>query len=140
MYSDLTAYPRWIYSLTLAVIVFLASQFKVVAEELNRAYLRIKPSQCVSLRQNQDCYSQLSIQWQARQQGDYCLYSEQQQNAIFCWENSQKGQLQTEMKINGDTQFWLKAKNSQKIIAQTQIKHAWVHKKQRLSFSSWRVF
>ena len=140
MYSNHTPFPQWLTRLLLAIVLIVASQFELVAEELRQAYLRIKPSQCVSLRQGQDCYVQLSINWQAPVKGNYCLYSAQGAEAILCWQNQNAGTQQIEIKINGDTRFWLQAQGSDEVVAETLVKQAWVHKKQRLSFSSWRIF
>lgn len=140
MFSNRTPRIQQLTRLLLAAMLVTTSQLELLAEEISQVYLRIKPSQCVSLRQGQDCYVTLNIDWQAANKGNYCLYSAQKVEAILCWQDQAAGQRQIDMKINGDTQFWLKDQATGKTIAKTLVKQAWVHKKQAVSFSSWRIF
>ncbi len=102
--------------------------------------LEIQPNQCISVHQGEKCYVDISLNWQTKQSGNYCLFSSQQQAPLLCWQNSLSGKFEQEMSANQNVVFYLKAQYGSEILAQKELKMAWVYKKSARARTSWRLF
>lgn len=125
--------------LTLLVLpsVFLVSQAN---QSTNLPEIKIKPTKCVSLQQEQACFVNVIITWRVRGNGDYCLSSSQQENPLQCWSSIQQGTFSQEIKMERDITYTLTDKVTNKKIVSADLRLAWVYKKEKFSHSSWRLF
>lgn len=122
-------------------LVLLLLSMNVHSDELrNVPKLEVKPAQCVSLRQGQKCFVNVDLSWQVAKTGKYCLYSTLQDAELKCWTTLTKGHYQLDLVIENNVTFTLRSKDDGIVIASAELELAWVHKKSRLSHSSWRVF
>ena len=99
--------------------------------------LTINPEKCVSLRQGQLCYTDLELTWSSPAAGNYCIFASSQEEPLRCWNAQQTGEYKAEFANDENTQFFLR--KGEQIMAQVELKMAWVYKRKR-SPSSWRVF
>ncbi len=107
--------------------------------------LKIIPTKCVSLQQEQVCYVKVTVVWQVSDVGDYCLYSSLQNslprgNQLQCWLSTNQGTFSQELEMTDDIFYILTDTKSEKGIISNRLPLAWVHKKEKFSHSSWRVF
>lgn len=121
------------------------SLFIIIANLLACAYaqdniIEIEPNQCISVHQGEKCYVDISLNWQTKQSGNYCLFSSQQQQPLICWQNSLTGHFEQEMSANENVVFYLKAQYGTDVLAQKELKMAWVYKKSVRARTSWRLF
>lgn len=115
--------------------------YPVVCQESSAlSKIEIKPGKCVSMRQQQTCYISPQITWQAPQKDEYCLYSSQQSKALQCWSDDNQGTFTQAFAMDQDISFTLRTKLNDKPISSAVLRLAWVHKREKLSHSSWRVF
>ena len=82
----------------------------------------------------------MDVSWQVVKEGDYCLYSTQQSPQLKCWLNSNRGSFQADFVVNQNVTFTLTSQHNNVSIVSSALELDWVHKAQRLSHSSWRVF
>ncbi|WP_168203974.1 DUF3019 domain-containing protein [Aliikangiella coralliicola] len=129
------------FLMQIVAATFVVCSFNLQAESNHaNAELEIKPGQCVALHQGQECYVDVEFSWKVGQQGDYCLYSSQQKPALKCWRKKQNGWFKREIVANENVMFFLKAADSQVILATSELEMAWVYKKNSRSHSTWRMF
>ncbi|MBU2918704.1 DUF3019 domain-containing protein [Psychrosphaera sp. F3M07] len=102
-------------------------------------FFKLKPHKCVSLHEGQQCFTKVKINWQTNIKSDYCLYSSQQRSALYCWKNTQQGNIEHELNTNADVQFVLK-QSPNIVISESILKVSWVYKKKQKSRLSWRLF
>ncbi len=140
MYSKQTSNTSNLNSGTFLLSLLLISISASADEVTTLPKLAIKPTQCVSMRQGQDCFVNVDVSWQVVQKGDYCLYSTQASTPLKCWSNSHIGNFQADIFVTQNVTFTLKSQNNNVSIISSVLELAWVHTTQRLSHSSWRVF
>lgn len=99
--------------------------------------LTLSPEKCVALRQGQTCYVDISLNWKAQEKANYCLFAASQETPLQCWQEAAEGELNMEFSSNENTWFYLK--RQQAVLAQVELKMAWVYKSKRSSVT-WRVF
>ncbi|GLX79347.1 hypothetical protein tinsulaeT_26870 [Thalassotalea insulae] len=102
--------------------------------------IELQPNQCIAVHQGEKCYVDISLNWQTQQSGNYCLFSSQQQAPLLCWQNSLSGHFEQETIANENVIFYLKAQHGSEILAQKELKMAWVYKKSVRARTSWRLF
>ena len=140
MYSKQTSNTSYLNSATILLSLLFTSISASADDVTTLPKLVIKPKQCVSIRQGQNCFVNVDINWQVVKTGDYCLYSTQESTALKCWSNSNIGNFQVDFIVNQNVTFILKSQTNNVPIVSSVLELAWVHKTQRLSHSSWRVF
>jgi hypothetical protein len=140
MYSKQTSNTSNLNSGTFLLSLLLISISASADEVTTLPKLAIKPTQCVSMRQGQDCFVNVDVSWQVDKKGDYCLYSTQASTPLKCWSNSHIGNFQADIFVTQNVTFTLKSQNNNVSIISSVLELAWVHTTQRLSHSSWRVF
>ena len=127
-------------SLPLLLLSLLSSTVAQANTVAVKPVLKINPEQCVALMQGQECYVTVKLNWKVATRGDYCLYSSQQAGALQCWTSQNKGDFKHEFMSRTNILITLKQKNSKVILADAEVKMAWVHKKKGKPRMSWRMF
>ena len=126
---------------TVLIIALIFLSIKVYSKESPAlAKLTLKPTQCVSLHQGQQCFVTVDIHWQVNEPGKYCLYSYFKNSKLNCWANERSGHFKQELTIDKDVTFSLVSVGDDKVVASAVLELAWVHKKSRRSHSAWRIF
>lgn len=118
-------------------LLFWSIASKAFAQSDNDHQLVLSPDKCVSLRQGQTCYVNIDLQWSAKTEGRYCIYSSNQQQPMRCWSDTLFGEISMEFASDKNTLFYLR--KGAETLAQVELKMAWVYKRKRSSLS-WRVF
>jgi len=98
-----------------------------------------QPEQCVTLRQGRKCFASIQLQWKIPLKQNVCLFQEGQQKKIKCWKNHEHANMVIEFESNESINYELRSLSDNKIIAQTQIKVSWVHKRTTRK-RRWRLF
>ena len=127
-----------IFSIFIFTCLILIAPRTIAAQA--SVFLDLSPSQCVAVRQGNNCFADVEVEWQSQQSDNLCLYSSQQSVPIKCWSNSTKGVWVAEVQTKTDLTFFLKRKNDEKILARQVLEIAWVYKKNVRRTSSWRMF
>jgi hypothetical protein len=118
-------------------------------QSVNVVIMQIKPQTCVSLHEGQECFAQITVNWQADLVNDYCLYSTQTPDPVFCWENVKQGTVEYELNTKENVRFMLTQVPKSRfmltykpygIIAEARLNVSWVYKKKQKSRLSWRLF
>lgn len=117
--------------------VALSTQAKQPA---NLPELKIIPTKCVSLQQEQVCYVDVTVVWQVSDVGDYCLFSSLQRNSLKCWSSAKQGTFSEEVEMTDDLVYTLTDTKTELEIVSNRLPLAWVYKKEKFSHSSWRLF
>lgn len=118
-------------------VLFGISVFAVHATE---NVIKLKPKQCVAVHQGQICYVDIELDWQIEKAGEYCLFSSQQTQALKCWANASHGRFEKEIESKENVTFTIKNMTSEKALLTTELKMAWVYKKNSRAHLSWRMF
>ncbi|MDP5213357.1 DUF3019 domain-containing protein [Pseudoalteromonas tunicata] len=144
MYSNFTNKAFILLTILLALFTLFVLPSVVLTTQAKQPdslpELKIIPTKCVSLKQGQVCYVNVTVVWQVGDAGDYCLFSSLQSNLLQCWLSSKQGTFSQEVEITDDLIYTLTdTKNEQEIIS-NRLPLAWVYKKEKFSHSSWRVF
>nr|WP_158224677.1 DUF3019 domain-containing protein [Agaribacterium haliotis] len=75
-----------------------------------RAHLTlwVKPKLCLRYKESQPCSVEVLLKWQAREAGNYCIYSAlAEAEPLRCWPSHDGGEHEVELHISEDLQFWL---------------------------------
>lgn len=99
----------------------------------------LMPNQCIALSQGKKCYVDIEITWQSKTNSNLCLYSSQSTAAIRCWKQANNGSYQNEVVSTKNVQFVLKD-DKNNTLATSELKMAWVYKKNTRARSNWRMF
>ena len=102
--------------------------------------LIISPQQCVAMRQGQKCYVDVTIDWQAKVVGNYCLHASTASEPLQCWQQQQGAKFSQEMVAKQDIIFTLQGKQSAKVLVKGSLAMAWVYDKKSRRNVSWRMF
>ncbi|GHB74473.1 hypothetical protein GCM10008107_24880 [Psychrosphaera saromensis] len=144
---QLNTYPYLIIGL-LIMITGMKNTFAQEQSE-NVVIMQVKPQTCVSLHEGQECFAQIVVNWQADLVNDYCLYSTQTPDPVFCWENVSQGTVEYELNTKENVRFMLTQVPKTRfmltykpyaIIAEARLNVSWVYKKKQKSRLSWRLF
>jgi hypothetical protein len=135
----------------IGLLIMIIGMKNTFAEEqsMNVVVMQIKPQTCVSLHEGQECFAQITVNWQADLVNDYCLYSTKAPTPEFCWENVKEGTLEYELNTKENVRFmltqvpktrWKLTYKPYGIIAEARLNVSWVYKKKQKSRLSWRLF
>ncbi len=123
----------------LSCLIWLVPVLTLAQSVNDEPQLQVKPEKCVALREGRDCLAQLTFQWFAPTQGNYCLVEQDSFAVLRCWENSQQGQYQFKFEGQQTTQYNLVLQGDRQPMVSTQVEVSWVYqtknKKRR-----WRLF
>ena len=113
-----------------------AAQEKMLGSDISSA-MTAQPTSCITLHQGRECFTNITIQWQSIDMGDYCIYQEKKR--LRCWKNSNHNNTTFTFESSENITFYLVKRNSDTVLAETTITVGWVHKatprKRR-----WRLF
>lgn len=102
--------------------------------------LQLKPSRCVALHQGQMCYQTIQLLWSAPQAGNYCLYQQDVEQPLHCWQNVNAGEYRYEFSSDTSVQLQLVNSQTKTVVAQTGLEVAWVYKTNTRRQTHWRLF
>jgi len=145
--QQLKTYP-WVIIGLLIMLIGMENTF-AQEQSSNVVVMQVKPQTCVSLHEGQECFAQITINWQADLVNDYCLYSTQTPDPVFCWENVSQGTVEYELNTKENVRFMLAQVPKTRfmlthkpyaIIAEARLNVSWVYKKKQKSRLSWRLF
>ncbi|ESP92517.1 MULTISPECIES: DUF3019 domain-containing protein [Pseudoalteromonas] len=97
----------------------------------------VKPQQCVALEQGQECFIDVSVNWQVSDEGNFCLFANE--TRLHCWQRNNRGQWKSELVMTDDVVMSLK-NSSDKVIFSDKVKYAWIYKKRKSKAVRWRMF
>lgn len=132
----------FLFTRSLLIFIFILGQgffLQAEAEQMPTVSLSIQPEQCVSMREGLDCYAKVKLNWQSSINANYCLYSDQSQQALQCWQGKQTGDFYSEVVSNKDVRFFITKQQEAIELASIVMRVTWVYKRKR-SPVSWRVF
>lgn len=121
-----------------AVTAFLS--FAAVAEQDNKAKLTVKPNRCISLHQGQVCYQQVKLSWRTPVDGQYCLYVEQNEAALTCWQGAAQTEYHYTFEGSESTYFEIRPYGETRVLGRVKLQLASVYKTSTRSHSKWRLF
>ena len=121
------------------MLMLLPISFLTNANDVN-ATMSVSPAQCVAMSQGQSCYVSVELTWQVAVPGNYCVYANDESNALRCWENSSGGELKKSFDSKVNLRFALRRQSDNEAIVASVVKMAWVHKKKGQPRTSWRLF
>ncbi|MFT7675683.1 MAG: hypothetical protein ACI845_004110 [Gammaproteobacteria bacterium] len=100
---------------------------------------QVEPQKCVTLQQGRTCYLDVTVTWQNKMKGDYCLVQESILEPLKCWNNADNGQFKFEFSGDRTHSLHLVKQPNKRIIHSSEITVKWVYKS-RNQASVWRVF
>ncbi len=121
--------------LLVCFMVMLTAQ----AQQQEDFVLQLSPSKCVALRQGQTCYANVTLKWRSQKPQDLCIFQLEDATALQCWQNTNEGVFSGEISTKKAVEFQLREENTERVLASTVLKVAWVYKKKRRAVS-WRIF
>jgi hypothetical protein len=110
------------------------------AADVPIAQLQSKPNRCVALHQGQVCYQEVILYWHADRTGEYCLYQQQAQEPLHCWQAQASGEYRYAFASDTPVQMQLVSMNDKTRLAEAQIDIAWVYKANTRRKTHWRLF
>jgi hypothetical protein len=120
--------------------VYIAALFAASTHAEEAAFLKLSPDQCVALTQGQKCYVDVTLSWTLPTAGDYCLYSSQQDGALYCWRKKHRGELSKEFVSDKTIKFRLINERNKQLMLSQELKVTWVHQKKGQPRMWWRIF
>ena len=130
-----------ILKLKMVLCMLLLSFSDVFAKEpAEPASLTLKPSQCVALREGQECHIDVKFEWSSKENSDFCLLSSNNSQPIRCWKRVSSGTHHQKFIVGGNVMFFLENLAQRSIVAKAELEIAWVYKKNDRSRLSWRLF
>ncbi len=103
-------------------------------------YMRISSGRCVALRKGLVCYKSVVFSWSTQLYGKRCLYNQELDESIYCWEGVNQGSFTLDFHSSESVKFELRDEVSQKVLANVEIIVAWVYDNSRRNRASWRLF
>lgn len=103
-------------------------------------HVQSKPNRCVALHQGQVCYQNVQLLWHAGQVGDYCIYQQQAEAPLHCWQSAIEGEYFYAFASETPVQLQLVNTRTKASVAETTIEVAWVYKSSSRRKTHWRIF
>jgi len=96
----------------------------VSAGEMPALNFSIKPRLCVLTAEEEACYDELEVSWQAREQMSLCLYQSGRSEPLKCWENVSSGKHNFVLSATQDITFQLREPNTKLVVSEAfQVIH-----------------
>ncbi len=99
----------------------------------------VSPRKCVTLKQGNQCYQDIEVNWQIKDKGNYCLTLSSQEKPLQCWTNQASAKYEFEFIGKQTALLSLVEAQSGKLLQQTDIEVKWVYRNRSRNLS-WRVF
>ena len=110
------------------ICCLLISLPPAAADEKNETHqLDIQPYKCVALHKGRTCFADVTISWQAHEVGDYCLFKENLDLPLACWQNRSSGQITYDFESAVSETLYLQKRQSKQIISTGSIVVSWLH-------------
>jgi len=123
----------------LAVALTKVTEASIQQIEPGQVSFVAQPEQCVSLRQGRNCFASIKLEWQADTKQSLCLYQYGHKKEIACWQDDKTAQFEFEFESDETVIYQLRSLKNEQVIAQTQVKVSWLHKKSSRK-KRWRLF
>lgn len=108
--------------------------------EPDEVMMRLRPQRCVALHQGQQCYQSLRITWQSMQLRDLCLFVDEVEQPLVCWQAAAQGEFRYEFEGDRSLTFRLQDEDSTAPVAEAELEVAWVYSRNTRRKSHWRIF
>jgi hypothetical protein len=99
-----------------------------------------KPAKCVSLNQGNICYQTISFHWQAPKESAMCLFQQEQEQPLKCWEQGGQGVYKHDFTSDRSLGYRLILQSNGSVLAETAVEVKWVYKGRKNNRYGWRVF
>ncbi|WP_448548958.1 DUF3019 domain-containing protein [Thalassotalea fusca] len=141
MYSRLSKGIAW---LSMILLYWLGDNIALAANSTqptmsSRVEFSAQPTTCVALHQGRTCYTQVTLQWQTQESGNFCIYQKVTNKIIQCWKNSRINQAQFNFEADEKVEFQLVETERNIVVAETFVEVSWVHKASPRK-RRWRLF
>lgn len=103
------------------------------------ASVLLSPARCVALHQGQICYQRVQVSWSSSSIDDYCIYQENRETPLHCWQQQTQGIVEFEFASDASQQMQLK-NAQQQVVAESALEVAWVYKANTRRKTHWRLF
>jgi hypothetical protein len=129
-----------------AVLALLLSLSAVLAEKAfaeTTANMSMTPDRCVAMTEGQTCYQTVTVTWQSTELESYCLYEENQNEPLVCWDKTKTGEAKIAFESAESVTYRLRLKSrpeAKKLIAEHNVLVTWVYSKTKRRRNSWRLF
>jgi hypothetical protein len=137
---DSTTLLRAVLALLLGLTAVLAE--KAFAE--TTAAMEMTPDRCVAMTEGQTCYQTVTVSWQSTELESYCLFEENSDTALVCWDNANEGEAKLAFESSESVTYRLRlSKNpteTKKVVAEQNVLVTWVYSKTKKRRNSWRLF
>jgi hypothetical protein len=110
------------------------------ATPVQKAQLQSKPNRCIALHQGQVCYQNIVLSWQVDQASEYCLYQQQAEQPLHCWQAVSSGQYFYAFASDSSVKLQLVHVQTKAVVAETLVEVAWVYKANTRRKTHWRLF
>ena len=99
----------------------------------------VSPNKCVALTKGRTCYASISVVWVAEKDGDYCIFINEDTQALQCWKNAKTGDFAHDIEAKENVRIILKASSQKETLATAIVEISWLYsggnRKRR-----WRLF
>jgi len=99
---------------------------------------KLKPVNCVTRYQGQECQLIVTLDWQTSRPADICIF--QDRLKLTCWKNTQAVLQSLSVKLQQDSTFDLRTYDGKKVLKQQQIKVNFVNQYRRSLRPKWSIF
>ncbi len=96
-----------IFFLLLFVVSQIEAETLVPDQKLPTAELQLSPRLCIRGTSDEVCEITVLIEWDGESAGKYCLYREQLEAPLKCWEQEKVGSINDRVKIQQNLEYWL---------------------------------
>lgn len=125
----------------LVIILSANSSFSLFADvPLEHIELKTKPDRCIALRQGQKCFQKVQFTWSTPPSNDYCLYEQEETQALACWHGNELSRLSFRFESVSDREFYIFNETQKTKKAHTRIRVGWVYKSSKKISTGWRLF
>jgi len=124
--------------LTIILLSYLVTKNSVAQQPQLDVLFQVKPVMCVALNQGRTCFAQITIQWSAAINDNFCIVQKQSKQEIKCWKNSKGSSISFEFESNESLTYQL-VNTKDESLAETTVDVSWVHKKSPRK-RRWRLF
>ena len=104
------------------------------------AAFTVQPDRCIALNRGQVCYQSLTFRWQTAAGARYCLYREDDNAALTCWNGAELSSYALEFASDRNVTYRIRREGQAEVVAEVVVEVAWVYQSSRQSFSRWRLF
>lgn len=130
------------FTWALWVLLALAVQAEAASDTNSQnetAQLTIKPNKCIALHKGTNCYQTINFYWRTPQEGDFCLFVQNQEQPLHCWQGNGAVPFRYEFVGHQGVQFTLRSKQSE-LLASAEFTVAWVYNSGKRDAGGWRLF